>query len=154
MPKGVFTSAVVSIYDDLPEVRCQFPQTYLNIAKDLVGDWITYYEPRHGHGRQSNFATARVTHIEPHNTITNNYYLYVSDYLEFPNPVFFRQDDYFFESALRNADGSTNLGKFQRTLREISDHEYMHILQAGFGVEKDKLKDDGTADEPESDYNR
>ena len=71
MSKAVFTSKVDPTYDDLPEFYYHFPSTYLRVAEKSVGDMVVYYEPRRtsGHlgssgGRQSYFATARVTGIE------------------------------------------------------------------------------------------
>ena len=72
MAKAVLTTKVDPSYDDLPEDRYHFPRTYLNAAREALGDWIVYYEPRrvsadlssHG-GRQSYFATARIDRIEP-----------------------------------------------------------------------------------------
>ena len=46
MAKGVFTTKVLPVYDDLPEVRYHFPKAYLNQVRQTVGDWIVYYEPR------------------------------------------------------------------------------------------------------------
>lgn len=44
--KGIFTTKQNPSYDDLPEVRYQFPKTYLNYVQRMVDDWIVYYEPR------------------------------------------------------------------------------------------------------------
>jgi putative restriction endonuclease len=41
MATGVFTTMVNPAYDDLPEVRYHFPKTYLNQARETVGDWIS-----------------------------------------------------------------------------------------------------------------
>ena len=71
MAKAVFTHADGSIYDDLPEQRYHFPQTYLRAAQAALGDWIVYYEPRRVEagsdrtgGRQAYFATAKLNKIE------------------------------------------------------------------------------------------
>ena len=64
MAKAVFTTSDSSIYDDLPECRYHFPETYLNQAKAALHDWVLYYEPRRSAiGRQAYFATARVAEI-------------------------------------------------------------------------------------------
>jgi putative restriction endonuclease len=62
----------------------------------------------------------------------NHYYARVRDYLEFDKPVFFREDDHYYESKLRKADGSPNLGRFRRAVRPLTDDEYHFILTAGF----------------------
>lgn len=139
MAKGVFTTKVNPAYDDLPEVRYHFPKTYLNQARETVGDWIVYYEPRRedahaegNKGRKVYFATARVTRIEPDPRRKDHFYAYVDDYLEFTSPVSFRQDALYFESLLKKQDGSTNKGAFGRAVRILKEHEYQAILKAGF----------------------
>lgn len=140
MSKGIFTTKPASIYDDLPELRYHFPRTYLNQVREIVNDWIIYYEPRRSTdsadstgGTQSYFATARVTSIEPDRDRENHYYAFVDDYLEFPILVPFREETFFYEAGLRKQDGSTNKGAFGRAVRQISDQEYEMILSAGFG---------------------
>jgi len=139
LAKGVFTTKVNPTYDDLPEVRYHFPKTYLNQAKDTVGDWIVYYEPRRQDadlasrgGRQAYFATARVQRIEADPRLADHYYAFVTDFLEFENPVPFREEGRYLESALMKEDGSTNKGAFGRAVRLISEDEYQLILQLGF----------------------
>jgi hypothetical protein len=43
--KAVFTHKAASIYDDKPEERYHFPETYLRQAEAAVDDFILYYEP-------------------------------------------------------------------------------------------------------------
>lgn len=134
MSKGVFVTRIDPEYDDLPELRYHFPKTYLRKAKDCVGDWILYYQPRRNRGSQSYFATARVTRIEPDPRLPDHYYAIVNDYLEFPDSVPFRDGDTFYESALRNPSGSVNLGLFQRAVHHIPDNEYQLIVSRGLRV--------------------
>lgn len=128
MAKAIFTTKVSPTYDDLPEQRYHFPRTYLGQAKQAVGDWIIYYEPRRssgdvmsGGGRQSYFATARVDRINPDPVRPDHFYAEVSNYLEFVRPVSFAQGTHYHESALRKADGSTNKGAFGRAVRILPD---------------------------------
>ena len=141
MAKAVFTTKISSGYDDLPEERYHFPRTYLGAAREAVGDWIVYYEPRRTSadlssrgGRQCYFATARVQGItsDPHRH--QHYYAHVKDYLEFDRPVPFREGDHYYESLLRKPDGSTNRGRFGRAVRSVADDDYSLILAAGFPV--------------------
>ncbi len=141
MVKAVFTTKVDPTYDNLPEFRYHFPKTYLRAAEQAVGDWIIYYEPRRTSGdpssrggRQSYFATARVTAIEQDPSKPDHYYVFVADYLEFDNAVPFRQGGYYYEGALRREDGGTNKGAFGRAVRLVPDQEYDLILQAGFAT--------------------
>ena len=140
MPKAVFTSKPSPAYDDLPEQRYHFPQTYLRAVEAALGDWIVYYEPRRPSadlsstgGRQSYFATARLVRIAEDPRLAKHYYGYVEDYLEFEKPVPFREGSFYYERDLRKADGSTNKGRFGRAVRPLRDIEYQLILQAGFG---------------------
>jgi putative restriction endonuclease len=141
MANAVFTTKVNPVYDDLPEVRYHFPKTYLNQARQTVGDWIVYYEPRREgadlsgrSGRQCYFATARVERIEPDldPNRRDHFYAYVSNYLEFTNPVPFRKGMDYPELALRKVDGSTNKGRFGRALRLLAAEDYRLICQIGF----------------------
>jgi len=139
MPTAVFTTKILPSYDDLPELRYHFPRTYLNQAREAVGDWILYYEPRREDasssgraGRQAYFATARVVRIEEDRTIPNHYYAYVDNYLEFTSPVPFRLGAFYPESGLQKEDGSTNKGLFGRAVRLIPRKDYDLIVALGF----------------------
>ena len=90
MTKAIFTTKVTPSYNDLPEVRYHFPRTYLNQARQAVGDHIIYYEPRRSSaelssfgGRQSYFGVARVTAVVEDNAVADHYYALVDDYLDF-----------------------------------------------------------------------
>ena len=139
MAKAVFTTKVTPSYDDLPEYRYHFPQTYLNQARQAIGDYVVYYEPRRSSsdlasfgGRQSYFGIARVTSIVGDETLPNHYYANVDQYLDFDRPVPFSEGNEYYESALRKDDGSTNKGAFGRAVRIIPENEFDRILKAGF----------------------
>lgn len=161
MGKGVFTTKIDPTYDDLPEVRYHFPQTYLGAIESVVGDWIVYYEPRRSSGdlssrggRQAYFATAKVETIQHDPVRSDHYYALISHYLEFDRPVPFRESDQYYESALQRPDGETNKGAFGRSVRQLPDHEYDVIVQSGFTAtiaSRAQIKDDpfhGLAEEP------
>ena len=139
MTKAILTTKADPIYDDLPELRYHFPRTYLRTMEAAVGDWIIYYEPRRPSaelssrgGRQSYFATARVTGVRPDPRQENSFYADISDYLEFLRPVPFKEGDRYYEIGLKRVDGGTSKGAFGRAARGISETEYDLILQAGF----------------------
>jgi putative restriction endonuclease len=139
LANAVFTTKVVPTYDDVPEVRYHFPRTYLNTARAAIGDWIVYYEPRREgaaqsgrSGRQAYFAIARLREIVEDPKQPDHYYARVSDYLEFRNPVPFRDGRMYFESALRKPDGSTNKGQFGRSVRHVPPLEFSVIVSQGF----------------------
>lgn len=139
MVKAVFTTKVTPSYDDLPEVRYHFPKTYLNQARQAVGDHIVYYEPRRSSahlssagGRQSYFGVARVQSIVEDEKQPDHFYALVDDYLDFDRPVPFSEGTTYYESALKKEDGSTNKGAFGRAVRLVPDEEFDLILKAGF----------------------
>jgi putative restriction endonuclease len=139
MAKAVFTTKVTPSYDDLPELRYHFPRTYLNQARQAVGDYIVYYEPRRSNvelssfgGRQSYFGVARVTAIVEDASLDDHYYALVGEYLDFDRPVPFAEGSEYYESALKKADGTTNRGAFGRAIRLIPEHEFDRILKSGF----------------------
>ncbi len=142
MTKAILTTKVDPTYDDLPEVRYHFPRTYLRTIEGAMGDWIVYYEPRrsNGHlssrgGRQSYFATARVTSIRPDPARTDSFYADMSDFLEFPRPVPFKDGTHYYEAGLKKDDGTTSKGAFGRAARPISEVEYDQIVKAGFATD-------------------
>jgi putative restriction endonuclease len=139
LSKAILTTKSDPTYDDLPEFRYHFPRTYLRQVEAAMRDWIIYYEPRRTSsdpssrgGRQAYFAAARVTAIQPDPTISDHFYAFVSDFLEFYQPVPFRQGDRYYEAGLRRADGGTSRGAFGRAVRLITDAEFDLILRTGF----------------------
>lgn len=67
----------------------------------------------------------------------------------------FKDGQYFYESALKKADGSTNKGSFGRAVRTVPDNEFDLILSAGYApliTEASEISNDnpnrGFADEP------
>lgn len=146
MAKAIYTTRVNPDYDNLPEHHYHFPKTYLGRVEKTIGDWIIYYEPRRtsglnssSKGRQSYFATARVESLKPDPIRKDHYFVYVTDYLEFDNPVPFKEGNYYYESALQRNDGKTNKGAFGSSVRLIEQTEYESITTAGFNV----LENDG-----------
>lgn len=133
MAKGIFMSGINPEYDDLPEDRYHFPKRYLRLAQECVGDWILYYEPRKDGGRMCYYATARVQRIERDPVRADHYYAHVSDYLEFPNPVPYREGNKTYESRLLKEDGSVNMGLLGWAIHHLSDMEYQIILTIGMG---------------------
>jgi putative restriction endonuclease len=138
MANAVFTASESSAYDDQIERWYHFPRTYLAQAKQAVGDFIVYYEPRRttgpnsATGRQAYFAVARLERIEPDPLRDGHFYAYLSGFLEFDRAVPFREDGgLYYESALRKEDGSTNKGAFGRSVRLIPREEFERIVQVG-----------------------
>jgi putative restriction endonuclease len=144
MAKVVLTHKVDSIYDDLPEERYHFPQTYIRQIESAIGDLAVYYEPgRTGAsgsgrtGRQSYIAVAKITRVERDPLRTDHYYAFIEpgSYLVFDRPVPFKDGDHYYERRLRRNDGETNRGAFGRAVRPLADVEFDEILGAGFARE-------------------
>lgn len=140
MTKVVLTTKVEPDYDDLPEVRYHFPKRLLNQISQAEGDWIIYYEPRRSSGnasstggRQMYFAVARIEKIIADPKLPDHFYAEISNYLPFTNPVPFKEDGRYYESALQKNDGSTNKGRFGQSVRPIPTNEFDLIWLAGFG---------------------
>lgn len=140
--KAVFQTKISPAYDDIPEHFYHFPHTYLKQVEAAIGDWIVYYEPRRSShdersrgGRQSYFAIAQVISVRPDPAREGHYYADVQGYLDFGKPVPFKEGNFFYETAMRGADGSTNLGSARRAVRNMPDHEFDLIVRAGFAEE-------------------
>jgi len=137
--KAVFTTKASPTYDDLPEDRYHFPDTYRRQVEATIGDWIVYYEPRRTSGdlssrggRQAYFAIARVDNVEPDPKRPNHFYAFVSQFLPFDRPVRFQEGERYFETRLQRPDGGTSKGAFGRAVRPVTDTEFDRIVQAGF----------------------
>jgi putative restriction endonuclease len=138
MVKGVFQTRISPAYDDVPERHYHFPRMYLNQAERTVGDWIVYYEPRRSEGERSGgrsayFAMALVTGIRPDPFRPDHFYADVDEFQQFDRAVPFReQTGFYYETALQNADGSTNKGAAGRAVRNMPEGEFDLILKSGF----------------------
>ncbi len=139
MTKAVLTTKMDPTYDDRPEEQYHFPRTYIRAVEAAVGDWIVYYEPRRSSGdlssrggRQSYFATARVTSIRPDPMRQDHFYADIRDFQVFARAVPFKDGSHYYEAALQRPDGATSKGAFGRAVRSISEKEYELILAAGF----------------------
>jgi putative restriction endonuclease len=132
MTKAVFISKINSIYDDLPEDRYHFPRQYLNRIEETIGDWIIYYEPRRNGGRMVYYATAQVTDVRQDPAKPDHYYAEMDHYLEFENPVPFKEGEAYYQTSLLKPDGTLNPGRAQNAVQHITEAEYQLILQTGF----------------------
>ena len=140
--KAIFTHKAGSIYDDLPEERYHFPETYLRQAEATIGDFIIYYEPgrvgtqdRGRYGRRAYVAVAQVSSVRPDPSRGGHFYADITNYVTFDRPVPFREGDHYYERKLQRPDGATSKGAFGRAVRPISEEEFAEILAAGFAEE-------------------
>jgi putative restriction endonuclease len=130
---GVFIHRSDSIYDDSPAERYQFPNQYLARVETCVGDWIIYYEPRKAHESRGYFAVAKIQQVIP-DPGTSDMYIAVIEpgsYLDFANPVPFRNADGLIERGLLNEKGRIS-GRAQSAVRPISPVDFNRITELGF----------------------
>jgi putative restriction endonuclease len=130
---GVFIHRSDSIYEDSPAERYQFPSQYLARVKACVGDWIIYYEPRKALEARGYFAIAKIQQVIPDPATLDMYIAVVEpgSYLDFVNPVPFREADGLIERGLLNEEGKIS-GRAQSAVRPISPADFDRITTRGF----------------------
>src|SRR3546814_5621297 len=79
--------------------RYHFPSNYLSVARELESDWIVYRETRVSGGRMAYIAAAFVERIDADPSDPSHFYARVRDYLEFDQPVPYRDGSGRFRSA-------------------------------------------------------
>lgn len=130
---------VTPSYRDVPEVEYHFPRSYLARVEQTIGDRIIYYEPRRisdgdetRGGRQAYFAMAEPVEIRSDPELADHFYCSVRNYIDFVEPVGFREGARYWESALKKEDGSTNRGAFGHSVRLLPEEEFAAIVTAGY----------------------
>ncbi len=131
---GVFIHRADSIYDDRPEAQYQFPRIYLERVRACIGDWIVYYEPVKAAASRGYFAIARVQKVipDPGSKGADLYLALIEpgSYLDFVNPVPFRQGEAVVERGVLNAQGRIS-GRAQAAVRPLSAADFNRILALG-----------------------
>ncbi|WP_156842082.1 HNH endonuclease [Novosphingobium aquimarinum] len=124
MTYGVFLHKDASIYDDIPEVRYQFPKIYLSRAKQMVGNWIVYREPVKLPHSKGFFAVAKVERIENDPDVSDRFRALIEpgSYLPFSPNVPHRIDGEPVERDLANA---------QAAVRPLSNSDFARIISLG-----------------------
>ena len=140
MAFGVFIHRTDSIYDDIPSEQYQFPKQYLSRAQQCEGDWIVYLEPSKVRQAKGYFAVAKVQEIiaDPRH---EDMYLAVIEpgtYLDFGNPVSFKDDTSIVERGLLNDQGKIS-GRAQSAVRPLSAADFARILERGLEDETEIL---------------
>lgn len=132
MAFGVFLHRSDSIYDDSPAERYQFPRQYLSRVKPCIGDWIVYLEPSKVRDSRGYFAVARVQRViaDPKAPGMHLAIIEAGSYLEFVNPVPFRDGVAPVERGLLNDEGKLS-GRAQSAVRPISASDFNRILERG-----------------------
>ena len=140
MAFGVFIHRTDSIYDDIPSERYQFPKQYLSRAQHCEGDWIIYLEPSKVRNTKGYFAIAKVQEIiaDPRNADMHLAIIEPGTYLDFGDPVPFRDADDVVEQGLLNDDGKIS-GRAQAAVRALSSMDFARIVERGLGQDHDIL---------------
>jgi putative restriction endonuclease len=136
MGKGIFDARSGSRYDDDIVERYHFPNRYLPITQQFVGDWIVYRETLRGSGRSGYIAAARVVRIETDPRRHDHSYAYVDRFLAFDNLVPMRRGDEFFEHFLEALPDKSKVGAALRgrSVRPLSNEEFGTITLAGLNA--------------------
>ena len=140
MAFGVFIHRTDSIYDDVPSERYQFPRQYLARVEQCVGDWIVYLEPSKVKDTKGYFAVARVQEIIPDPRTTGMHIAVIEPgtYLDFGDPVPFRDENEIVEQGLLNDQGKIS-GRAQAAVRPLSSEDFARIIERGLVQDDDIL---------------
>ena len=140
MAFGVFIHRTDSTYDDVPSEQYQFPKQYLSRAQQCEGDWIVYLEPTKVKQTKGYFAVAKVQEIIP-DPGNGGMYLAIIErgtYLDFGDPVSFRDDQSLVERGLLNDQGNIS-GRAQAAVRTLSSTDFARIVARGLGGQDEIL---------------
>lgn len=140
MAFGVFIHRTDSIYDDVPSKRYQFPKQYLTRVQQCEGDWIVYLEPGKVRRTKGYFAVAKVQKIIPDPGKSDMFLAVIEPgtYLDFGDPVPFRDRDDLVEQGLLNEEGKIS-GRAQAAVRPLSQEDFVRIVERGLGSGEDIL---------------
>ena len=140
MAFGVFIHRSDSIYDDVPSERYQFPRQYLSRAQQCEGDWIVYLEPSKVKETKGYFAVAKVQEIISDPRKSDMYLAVIEPgtYLDFGDPVPFRDTENIIERGLLNDEGRIS-GRAQAAVRKLSPEDFARIVERGLEAEDDIL---------------
>lgn len=140
MAFGVFIHRSDSIYDDVPSERYQFPRQYLSRVQQCEGDWIVYLEPSKVKDTKGYFAVAKVQEIISDPRKSDMYLAVIEpgSYLDFGDPVPFRENKNIVERSLLNDEGRIS-GRAQAAVRTLSNEDFARIIELGLDAEDDIL---------------
>lgn len=140
MAFGVFIHRSNSIYDDVPSERYQFPRQYLSRVQQCEGDWIVYLEPSKVKDTKGYFAVAKVQEIisDPRKSDMHLAVIEPGSYLDFGDPVPFRDNKNIVERGLLNDEGRIS-GRAQAAVRTLSNEDFARIIERGLDAEDDFL---------------
>ncbi len=133
MVKLVLLHKADSIYDDDPDVRYDFPRSYLKAVREAVGDWVVYYEPVKA-GPRGYFAVAKISQVIPKPGAEGRFLALIEpgSFLPFDREVPRLIDGRPLESALTEPDGSPKTGgAVQLAVRRLPEADFSRIVNLG-----------------------
>ena len=138
MAFGVFIHRTDSIYDDVPSRQYQFPRQYLDRVRRCEGDWVVYLEPAKVRKTKGYFAVAKVQEIiqDPNHQDMFLALIAPGTYLDFGDPVPFREQGTILEQGLLNDQGRIS-GRAQAAVRPLSPTDFARIVGRGLGRDED-----------------
>ncbi|MBN9886794.1 HNH endonuclease [Salipiger abyssi] len=140
MGKAVLLHRADSIYDDEPDVKYDFPKTYLNAIQQAVGDWILYYEPVKA-GPRGYFAVAKIQDIIPKPGPVGRFLALIEPgtFLPFDREVPRLLNGQPLETLLQNTDGRPKKGGLQQlAVRRLPDADFARIVELGLPDDLEK----------------
>lgn len=142
MTKLVLLHRADSIYDDEPDVKYDFPKTYLKAIKEAVGDWIVYYEPVKA-GPRGYFAVAKISTAIPKPGQEGRYLALIEpgSYLPLDNEVPRLIDGRPVESSLAESDGTPKKGGSQQlAVRRLPEADFARIVNLGLPPDLESIE--------------
>ena len=112
--KAIFDTKAASGYDDDIVRRYHFPNRYLPVARQAVGDWIVYREPKRNAGREGYVAVARLVAIKADPTRPGHSYGLVDSFLPLDAVVPLRRASGFYELRLQQVAAPRRLSRRHR----------------------------------------
>lgn len=139
MAFGIIIHRSDSIYYDIPSERYQFPKQYLSRTQQCEGDWIVY-PPSKVKETKGYFAVAKVQEIIPDPRKPEMFLAVIEPgtYLDFGDPVSFRDENSIIERGLLN-DQVKISGRAQAAVRTLSAEDFARIVELGLGRDDDIL---------------
>ncbi len=134
--KAVLDTKLNSAYDDDVANRYHFPQRYLVLLEQCLGDWIVFRRPRASGEGIAYFGVGRIGRITSDETLSGHYYAEILDFLMFDQPVPWRVQGRYAEEALRNIENVPQIGLFLRgkSVRKLETKDFIEIVQTGFSL--------------------
>ena len=109
-------------------------------VQQCEGDWIVYLEPTKVKNTKGYFAVAKVQEIisDPRNLDMYLAVIEAGTYLDFGDPVPFRDTDGIVEQGVLNDRGNIS-GRAQAAVRPLSAEDFARIVERGLGQDDDFL---------------